>query len=76
MSLPKHWEKSLTFTNYRKDEQNLPVELWEKGSLRGQVLIFENTQTIVRKRSDLDSQILQFWNDSKEESSLPRKRSC
>jgi len=36
-------------------------------------LIFENLGTIVRKRPGFEYWILQFWKDSKEESSLPRK---
>lgn len=36
-------------------------------------MISENPRTIVRKRSGFDYWILQFWENSKEESSLPRK---
>jgi len=42
---------------------------------RDQVLIFENPGTTVRKGPGFDYWVLQFWKDSKEESSLSRKRS-
>lgn len=36
-------------------------------------MIFENSGTAVRKISDLNCRILQFWKYFKEESFLPRK---